>query len=224
MPRSTIARAAQALPLFPLPRVALFPHTLLPLHVFEPRYRALLADVMAGSRLLGVPMFREGWEADYADSPDVHAVFGLGRVVKQERLEDGRSNIVIQGLGRVRMVEELDGSEPYRRARVELLGVGAGCTPLTPVLRRTLSQIHLSVRQLAEGCPDVRADVERLIAADRDAAEQCDVFAHLCLRDPAVRQQYLELDEVGERAEFVLGAVTELRFCDQLQARGTASA
>jgi hypothetical protein len=224
MPRSTIARAAQALPLFPLPRVALFPHTLLPLHVFEPRYRALLADVMAGSRLLGVPMLRDGWEADYAGAPEVFPVFGLGRVVKQECLEDGRSNIVVQGLGRVRLVEELDGPQPYRRARVELLGVGAGCTPVTPTLGRTLSQIHLSVRQLARGCPEVRADVERLIAADRDAAEQCDVFAHLCLRDPATRQQYLELDEVDERADFVLGALTELRFCDQSRSRGTASA
>ncbi len=223
MPRSAIARAAQSLPLFPLPRVTLFPHTLLPLHVFEPRYRALIADVMAGPRLLGLPMLQPGWEADYAGAPAVHRVFGLGRVVRHEPLADGRCNIVVQGLGRVQLEEELAVESPYRQARVSLLGLGTGCTPVHRHLRTTLEQIHLSVRQLTDGRPELQADVERLIAADRDAAEQCDVLAHFCLRDPTVRQEYIELESVEARADYVLAALTELRFPDH-RPGGTARA
>ncbi len=211
MHRSAIARAAENLPLFPLPRVALLPHTLLPLNVFEGRYRALVADAMAGNRLIGVPMLQDGWEDCYAESPPIHPVFGLGRIVRHHGCADGRCEIVVQGLGRVRLVEEHQDGGLYRRAKVTLLDGGQGCTPITPPLRRTLSEMHMSVRQLTEDRPDVRADVERLIAADRDPAEQCDVLAHICVRSPCLRQEYIELEGVEARADFVLGVLTELR-------------
>ncbi|MGH7405380.1 MAG: LON peptidase substrate-binding domain-containing protein, partial [Candidatus Methylomirabilales bacterium] len=80
------------IPIFPLPNVVFFPHTLLPLHIFEPRYRQMLADCLTGERWLAVVLLRPGWEAEYYGRPAVYAVAGAGEIVASERLPDGRSN------------------------------------------------------------------------------------------------------------------------------------
>jgi len=105
------------LPLFPLPGVVLLPGTTLPLHIFESRYRAMVADVLEGDRTIGMAMLRPGWEASEED-PSIYPVGGAGEIVESEKLEDGRYNILLEGRFRYRIVEEPP-SSPYRIARVE---------------------------------------------------------------------------------------------------------
>ena len=106
------------LPLFPLPNVVLFPNVFLPLHIFEPRYREMVADALAGDRIIGMALLRPGWEADYDGRPPVYPTGCAGLVTNAESLPDGRYNIVLQGLEKFRLIdEERDGS--YRIARVE---------------------------------------------------------------------------------------------------------
>ncbi|MGC4084545.1 MAG: LON peptidase substrate-binding domain-containing protein [Vicinamibacterales bacterium] len=104
------------LPLFPLPSVVLFPGVFLPLHIFEPRYREMVADALATDRLIGMILLREGWEADYEGRPPVYGVGCSGLITHCEKLPDGRYNIVLRGLDRFRIVDE-DQSRAYRRAR-----------------------------------------------------------------------------------------------------------
>ena len=94
------------IPIFPLPEVVFFPDTVLPLHVFEPRYRQMIADCLAGDRWLGVAMLRPGWEKDYQGRPPVHDVAGAGEILQAEVLADGRFNILLDGRARVRILEE----------------------------------------------------------------------------------------------------------------------
>ena len=105
------------IPIFPLPNVVFFPHTLLPLHVFEPRYRQMLADCLAGERRMAVVLLKPGWEEDYYGRPAVHSVAGAGEIIQSEMLPDGRSDIVLRGLGRVVIDEEVPSPTPYRLAR-----------------------------------------------------------------------------------------------------------
>jgi Lon protease-like protein len=107
------------LPLFPLPNVVLFPDAYLPLHVFEPRYRALTRDALAGPRLIGMVVLREGWQEDDEAAPAIYATGCAGTIVHHEALPDGRSNIILQGVGRFTVAHEIAGDTPYRRARVE---------------------------------------------------------------------------------------------------------
>lgn len=114
---------ARRLPLFPLPGVVLLPGTLLPLHVFEPRYSALVTDALAGERLIGMAMLKPGWES--ADEPPpIYEMGGAGEIVESEDLEDGRFNIVLEGRFRYRILDEAS-SGPYRLARVEEAPPGA---------------------------------------------------------------------------------------------------
>ena len=108
------------LPLFPLPNVVLFPNVFLPLHIFEPRYRRMVADALGGDRLIGMVLLRPGWEADYEGRPPVYAIGCAGLVTHAEPLADGRYNIVLRGLEKFRIVEE-DDSRGYRVATVETL-------------------------------------------------------------------------------------------------------
>jgi Lon protease-like protein len=115
------------IPIFPLPTVVLFPEVTLPLHVFEPRYRELVADALAGDRLVGMVLLRPGWEPDYEGRPPVYEIGCVGVISHHERLADGRYNIVLQGVDRVRITGE-DDQRRYRRASIEPIGdaLGAG--------------------------------------------------------------------------------------------------
>jgi uncharacterized protein len=106
------------LPIFPLPNVVLFPGVFLPLHIFEPRYRAMVTDALATDRLIGMVLLREGWESDYGGRPRVFSVGCSGLITHCEKLADGRYNLVLRGLDRFRIVSE-DHGRAYRRAGTE---------------------------------------------------------------------------------------------------------
>jgi Lon protease-like protein len=136
------------IPLFPLPNVALFPATLLPLHIFEPRYRAMVADALDGERLIGMVMLRPGWEPRYEGAPDVYSVGCAGFITHADRLPDGRYNIILRGTEKFRIIEERrarTGAELYRVAQIESI-------PETPTDRGT------------SALSDARRRLERLIA------------------------------------------------------------
>jgi Lon protease-like protein len=105
------------LPLFPLPNVVLFPGILLPLHVFEPRYRELVRDVLQTDQRLGMVLLRSGWGLTYEGNPPIYDVACTGVIVKTVPFDNGY-DVVLRGLERVRIVDE-DYERSYRRAHVE---------------------------------------------------------------------------------------------------------
>jgi uncharacterized protein len=105
------------IPLFPLPGVVLLPGTHLPLHIFEPRYRAMIADALEGERTIGMAMLKPGWERAGA-TPEIFPIGGAGRIVESVLLPDGRYDIVVEGMFRYRVLDESPPA-PYRVGRVE---------------------------------------------------------------------------------------------------------
>jgi Lon protease-like protein len=89
------------------------------LHVFEPRYREMLADAQAGARYIGMVLLKEGWERDYYGNPPIFEVGCVGRLAGVESLPDGRSNILLQGLFRFEVRDQVC-EKSYRQARVSL--------------------------------------------------------------------------------------------------------
>src|SRR5512143_995211 len=110
----------QPVPVFPLPDVVLFPHAVVPLHIFELRYRTMLRDALAGERLIAMALLKPGWEHDYFGSPAFHPLGCLGRCEAVEWLPDERYDIRLLGLARVRF-GATEREFPYRQARVEVL-------------------------------------------------------------------------------------------------------
>ena len=106
------------IPIFPLPGAVLFPNVFLPLHIFEPRYRTMVAEALAGDRIIGMVLLRPGWEADYEGRPAIYPIGCAGLITFAERLDDGRYNIVLRGLEKFRVVDE-DVTHGYRVATVD---------------------------------------------------------------------------------------------------------
>jgi Lon protease-like protein len=106
------------IPIFPLPNVVLFPTVCLPLHIFEPRYRDMVADALEGDRIIGMALLRPGWEGDYEGRPAIYPVGCAGLITHAERLPDGRYNIILRGLEKFRVIRERD-QRAYRVADID---------------------------------------------------------------------------------------------------------
>ncbi|MBE7453176.1 MAG: LON peptidase substrate-binding domain-containing protein [Kofleriaceae bacterium] len=113
--------ALLGLSIFPLPNAVLLPGGLMPLHVFEPRYREMTRDCLDGSRLMAVARLRPGYEAAYAGRPAVYPACGLGRIIASEELADGRFLLVLRGLARVHIERELPARASYRQVHARVL-------------------------------------------------------------------------------------------------------
>ena len=119
------------IPVFPLPNVVLFPNVFLPLHIFEPRYRAMVTDALEGDRIIGMALLKPGFESDYEGRPPVYEIGCAGVITHSDAMPDGRFNIVLRGLEKFRITGE-DRSKPYRLAQVQ------GIPEDVPEIHRTL--------------------------------------------------------------------------------------
>lgn len=195
MPDPFPAGFSGSVPLFPLPNVVLFPGRSLPLHVFEPRYRAMVADALAGERLIAMALLAPGWEPDYHGNPPVHEVVGIGRITACARLPDGKYNLTLAGLSRARIVG-LEKDKPYRLARVEPFR-SAG----DPA---ALGRFPDALRALAALCRAAGLALPRGPDPLEGAGALCDLAAEASLRDSADRQRILAEPDVPRRVETLL--------------------
>ncbi len=127
------------LPVFPLPNVVFFPKTYLPLHVFEPRYRRMVADTTMGGQCIAMALLKEGWESDYYGNPAIYPALCIGRIVSVQPLPDGRSNILLQGVERGEVLEE-HFDRPYREATIRVTPLQSD-KGLTTATRRALIDV-----------------------------------------------------------------------------------
>jgi Lon protease-like protein len=191
------ASALTELPIFPLPHVVLFPHAMLPLHVFEPRYRAMLKDCLATHKHLAIALLADPSEKDESGQPRILPVAGVGLVVEDQALPDGRSNILLHGRGRVRL-EELPFVPPYRRARATLLddvpwtAAPEERTALLATVSAFLQDVRRADPTFSFRLPE---NVEVPILAD--------LCAHHLVADDKTRQRVLEEPDPRERVRLV---------------------
>ncbi len=122
-------------PIFPLPNVVLFPKTMMPLRIFEDRYRTMTREALAGDGHIVMVLLREGWEATSEGNPAVHDIACLGKIESYEEAEDGKYDIVLSGIQRVRLLREIEHS-PYRLAEVEIIEEPACDDSSGEVIRR----------------------------------------------------------------------------------------
>lgn len=188
--------------LFPLPNLVLFPYVIQPLHIFEPRYREMTADALAGDRLIALVLLRPGWEEDYHGRPPVYALACLGKIVADNKLDDGRYNLLLRGLTRVRIVEELDSGKQYRTARVEI--VPDGEPPLPHVARHLREALGKVAPEWFPEQAQLLEQFRGLLESELPLGSLCDIFAFALPLDPEFKQQLLEELDVERRVRGLL--------------------
>jgi hypothetical protein len=200
------APGSAIVPMFPLPDVTFFPHTLLPLHVFEARYRAMVMDALARDRRLCVVSLRPGYEAAYAGKPPVHAVGGLGEIVSWERLANGRYNMLLRGDARVRIERELPADTLYRVVSVRRLEDVGPAGDVAPALAR----IRAAARALLEALGRPADLLDTALAEGQSSGAVADRVAAAALPDAALRQALLETLDVDARVARVADTLEAL--------------
>lgn len=174
-------------PVFPLPQVVLFPRAVLPLHVFEQRYREMTGDALAGDGFMAVALLKPGFEALYYTlRAPIHPVVGVGKIVASEKLDDGRFNILLQGLARMRIAQEESGELAYRVARVERL---AAAGVLSPACEREIrAGLKKALRELLGLPSELLAHWLELCDANLPLGDTVDLIASGLSCDAELRQ------------------------------------
>lgn len=206
--------------LFPLPNFVMFPHALQPLRVFEPRYRAMLAAAQRDDGLIAMTLLQESEEEVFQGLPKIAQVVCLGRVVAATKLPDGCSNILLLGIQRARIIEELDTACPYRQASVELLEDEC---PVSDAQRQLLQDEIVSA--LDAWLPDVlRQDKQfrAIFDAELSLSTLCDIVANCLPIEVHVKQGLLAETDVEQRGLLLLDAIDELD-CDEVAFDSTDS-
>jgi len=188
--------------LFPLPNLVLFPQVIQPLHVFEARYKELTADALASDRLIAMALLQPGWEADYGGKPALYDVACLGRIVADQRQDDGRYNLLLRGVARIRILSEIESGRSYRTARVEILNDLLTAPPhaqhhLRGALRQESQKWMAKPAELSE-------QWQRLLDSDLSLSALCDIVSFAVPLETQVKQQLLAELDVERRVRFLL--------------------
>lgn len=187
--------------LFPLPNLVFFPHALQGLHIFESRYRKMTADALADDGLISLVLLQPGWEDHYEKHPAIQPIACLGRIIADQQLPDGRYNLLLRGLSRIRIAEELHTSAPYRSARVELIS-DASQAPVEQMmdLRRRLSDALLA--RFSSGT--AQQQMNELFQSDLGLGPLCDILAFALPLTSERKQSLLEQPQEEIRALILL--------------------
>jgi uncharacterized protein len=189
------------IPIFPLPNFVLFPRVQVPLHIFEPRYREMIADVSRGHGIIGMTMLKGDWERDYYAYPDLYEIGCAGRISALNRLPDGRYNLMLDGLSEFRVLREMRDNS-YRTAEVKWLPVPPKSLEPDPVALEDLRD--LLVRFLGSGAADLWQSL-----VEQKGLHGADLINFICFHIDIYSIEKQTLLEAGEsRASCLMDVLT----------------
>jgi Lon protease-like protein len=200
-------KALTAVPLFPLPNVVLFPRAVLPLHIFEERYKAMTADALKGAKQIAMALLKPGWEKSYHGAAPIEPVVCVGTILAHERLEDGKHNLLLQGIARARVVREVT-LQPYRTVELEPV-VEPACLEIDlSNQRRHLISIFSNGR--FSSVPLCKKFLE-MLSSLVSTSDIVDLIAFNLVDDVQVKQQLLAEPDPRRRADRVAGLLERLQ-------------
>ena len=191
-----VRRAVKRLKVFPLPSVVLLPGAAAPLHIFEPRYRALVKDALESDGLIAMAQVMPGQETLVAGKPQVEDMLCVGLIGMNEVLEDGRYNLVLIGVARARVRSELPSSQLYREFEAEFVEDEEVDPEVDVNLRR-------AVVELVARLPTQVGQRVAQVASRVTGGALADVVASTFMQDPARRFEVLNETDVRQRIEIV---------------------
>jgi Lon protease-like protein len=198
----------ESVPLFPLPNVVLFPRAVLPLHIFEERYKAMTADAISGRRRIAMALLKPGWEKNYYGRAAIEPVVCLGEILAHEQLDDGKYNFLLQGSARARIVRELpEAGKPYRVADLEPLAeIRASDEELAAQRRRLNDLLRADVAAFLPGAEQFL----QMLASPLPTESVADLIAFHLLDDLMLKHALLVEPDVRRRVARTIDALREL--------------
>jgi Lon protease-like protein len=196
------SRTWAAVPLFPLPNVVLFPRAVLPLHIFEERYKAMTSDALDASGRIAMALFKPGWEKSYYHRPEIEPIVCLGEILTHERLADGKYNFLLQGIARAKIISEQT-DKPYRTATLQKISEQpASELELADERARLARALHHGYSGVAGA-----AQFLQMLSSPMGTPMVTDLIAFHLLEDPTLKQDLLAETNVWQRVRRVAEAL-----------------
>lgn len=194
-PVQTASKKLAAVPLFPLPNVVLFPNAVLPLHIFEERYKTMAVDALRADGTIAMALLRPGWEKCYYQRPAIEPVVCIGTVLNHERLPDGCYNLLLQGLSRARIVKEY-GDRSYRLAMLQTLAEGP--TPEIELANHRQKMMEIFGNGVF-GQTTAGKQFREMLAGPLTTSQVADLVAFNFLDGVELKQELLAEEDVARR-------------------------
>ena len=195
--------------LFPLPNSVLFPHVLQPLHIFEPRYRAMTAESLETDRLMALVLLRPGWHVAQSGIPDVCPMACLARIVKDQCLPDGRYILLIQGMVRAKIVGEKRVAKPFRVARV--VARPDDCSKIEDsVLLGFRSELMNALELLFPPSNKVHTHFDKLTKTSLNIGTLVDIVSYCLELEIETKQSLLEEVSLAARIDRLLKGIRKM--------------
>ena len=194
--------------LFPLPNMVLFPGVVQALNFFEPRYRQLMADVLDDDQLITMALVKPAPENLTMPVPEIYQTVCVGKVMTHAKLENGTYNVLLAGVSRAVIVDELSSDTPYRQAKVELLPESQLIADQDKQFRVRLIDLFKNTREI-ESQFDEKA-LDKLVSDKIEVGQLADLIAYASGISPTEQQQVLEITDVRKRVEYLISKLEQL--------------
>jgi uncharacterized protein len=205
-----------AVPLFPLPNIVLFPRAVLPLHIFEERYRLMTAGALTGRRLIAMALLKPGWERDYYSRPQIEPVVCVGQILTHEQLPDGKYNLLLQGIGRAKITAETEDRDLlYRTADLDPLVESSTMEiDLTQQRQKLIAVFDERLR----GLGGLGRQFQQMLSSPMPTADIADLAAFNLLEDIPLKQSLLAETDVVRRVDQLIAAIEKIELAKPLAA------
>jgi len=194
--------------LFPLPNVVLFPRVIQPLHIFEPRYKQMVEDALDDNGLIALCLLRPSAGYNANNVAPIYSEICIGKIVQEERLPDGRFNLLLQGVSRAKIIKEVNDGKLYRTAKVEILHD----VPLASEenANRIRTKLLKQMTKWFTQQPSAKAQLDRLVQSDLSLGNLCDVFSFALPLSVDLKILLLQLVNIEDRAMLLLEVIEQM--------------
>ena len=196
------------IPLFPLPNCVLFPGVVQPLHIFEPRYQQMMAATLEDRSLLAMALLKPGWEKNYHGTPAIHDMVCVGRIVTQEKLDDGKYNLLLHGVTRARILSQQKAGEPekglYRIARLAPIADSPCHSKSAAAQLQQRQVLHDLFQKTSLKELTITPSLESLFDTAVPTSRLIDVLSFTLIQDVPTKQRLLEELDPAKRGDLLL--------------------
>jgi len=194
--------------LFPLPNLVMFPHVMQAMHIFEPRYRSLFEEALSDDKQIALGVLAPGWEVDYEGRPALESMACLCRIATYQRTPEGTYNVLLLGVRRIQLQEELPPTKPFRVAEAEIVEDHVPPNSSAEEIVRLQQQLLVAFKRSMPKIPPSYDQIDELLGSQITLGMLADIVAYTAEIDLKTKLSLLKASNVVDRVHILLSALS----------------
>ena len=195
--------------LFPLPNLVMFPHVMQAMHIFEPRYRSLFEEAISDDKLIALGVLAQGWEVDYEGRPALESMACLCRIATYQRTPEGTYNVLLLGVRRIQLQEELPPTKPFRVAEARIVEDHMPSHPSTEEIAGLQQKLLMAFKRSMPKIPTSYEQIDELLGSQITLGMLADIVAYTAELNSSTKLSLLKISNVIDRVHVLLNALSK---------------